>query len=99
MAESAKTELQQLVKATGGWFSGWKGKAGIKAADRNGNGFVDECEIENLIQFAHKELVKWKKEVCNYILVDIFFQVTPCLEVQVSRSSMSYNPPANKHNE
>lgn len=52
----SKTELQQLVKATGGWFSGWKGKAGIKAADRNGNGIVDECEIENLIQFAHKEL-------------------------------------------
>ncbi|KAI3767384.1 hypothetical protein L2E82_17482 [Cichorium intybus] len=52
----SKKELREIVKATGGWFSGWKGKAGIRTADRNGNGFVDECEIENLIQFAQKEL-------------------------------------------
>ncbi|KAK9048746.1 hypothetical protein SSX86_032287 [Deinandra increscens subsp. villosa] len=52
----SKSELRQIVRATGGWFSGWKGKAGIKSADKNGNGFVDESEIENLIQFAQKEL-------------------------------------------
>ncbi|PWA39115.1 parvalbumin [Artemisia annua] len=52
----SKTELRQIVKANGGWFSRWKGRAGIKSADKNGNGFVDECEIENLIQFAQKEL-------------------------------------------
>ncbi|KAL4583583.1 hypothetical protein LXL04_008161 [Taraxacum kok-saghyz] len=54
----SKKELREVVKATGGWFSGWKGKAGIKSADKNGNGFVDECEIQNLIQFAQKELEK-----------------------------------------
>ncbi|KAK9066728.1 hypothetical protein SSX86_014051 [Deinandra increscens subsp. villosa] len=52
----SKSELRQIVRATGGWFSGWKGKAGVKSADKNGNGFVDESEIENLIQFAQKEL-------------------------------------------
>lgn len=52
----SRKELRQVVKATGGWFSGLKGSAGIKSADKNGNGFVEEYEIENLIQFAHKEL-------------------------------------------
>ncbi|KAJ9567561.1 hypothetical protein OSB04_003527 [Centaurea solstitialis] len=52
----SRKELQQVVKATGGWFSRLKGTAGIKSADKNGNGFVDGCEIENLIQFAQKEL-------------------------------------------
>lgn len=52
----SKKELRQVVKATGGWFSRWKGTAGISSADKNGNGFVDECEIENLIQFAQREL-------------------------------------------
>ncbi|KAJ0754699.1 putative EF-hand domain-containing protein [Helianthus annuus] len=52
----SKSELRQIIKATGGWFSGLKGRAGIKSADKNGNGYVDECEIENLIQFAQKEL-------------------------------------------
>ncbi|KAJ9567559.1 hypothetical protein OSB04_003525 [Centaurea solstitialis] len=49
-------ELRQVVSATGGWFSRWKGTAGIKSADKNGNGFIDGCEIENLIHFAYKEL-------------------------------------------
>ncbi|MFS7972687.1 putative EF-hand domain-containing protein [Helianthus anomalus] len=52
----SKSELRQIVRATGGWFSSWKGKAGIKSADKNGNGFVDGCEIENLVHFAQKEL-------------------------------------------
>ncbi|KAM0032737.1 putative EF-hand domain-containing protein [Helianthus debilis subsp. tardiflorus] len=52
----SKSELRHIVRATGGWFSRWKGKAGIKHADKNGNGFVDGCEIENLVHFAQKEL-------------------------------------------
>ncbi|KAL8230900.1 hypothetical protein R6Q57_000678 [Mikania cordata] len=52
----SKSELQQVVRVTGGWFSSWKGRSGIKSADMNRNGFVDESEIENLIQFAQKEL-------------------------------------------
>ncbi|KAL9999797.1 putative EF-hand domain-containing protein [Helianthus debilis subsp. tardiflorus] len=52
----SKSELRQIVRATGGWFSRWKGKAGIKSTDKNGNGFVDGCEMENLVHFAQKEL-------------------------------------------
>ncbi|KAL9999796.1 putative EF-hand domain-containing protein [Helianthus debilis subsp. tardiflorus] len=52
----SKSELRQIVRATGGWFSRWKGRAGMKSADKNGNGYVDECEIENLINFAQNEL-------------------------------------------
>ncbi|MFS8009158.1 hypothetical protein Hanom_Chr14g01281311 [Helianthus anomalus] len=35
-----KSELRQIVKATRGWFSGLKGRAKIKFADKNGNGYV-----------------------------------------------------------
>ncbi|KVI06637.1 Calcium-binding EF-hand [Cynara cardunculus var. scolymus] len=52
----SRKELRRVLRATGGWFTWWKGNAGIKSADKNGNGFVDGCEIENLVQFAQKEL-------------------------------------------
>ncbi|MFS8001029.1 hypothetical protein Hanom_Chr13g01185471 [Helianthus anomalus] len=37
---SNQTQLRHIVKATGGWFSGLKGRAGIKFADKNGNIYV-----------------------------------------------------------
>ncbi|KDP38365.1 hypothetical protein JCGZ_04290 [Jatropha curcas] len=52
----SKEELADAVRVKKGWFARWKGKRGIKSADSNGNGFVDENEINNLIGFAQKHL-------------------------------------------
>ncbi|KDP38366.1 hypothetical protein JCGZ_04291 [Jatropha curcas] len=49
-------ELADAVRVKGGWFARWKGQRGIKSADSDGNGFVDENEIDNLIEFAQKHL-------------------------------------------
>ncbi|KAL7245172.1 hypothetical protein ACSBR2_000490 [Camellia fascicularis] len=52
----SKNELREAVRAAGGWFSTWNSSHGIKSADKNGNGFVDENEINNLADFAQKKL-------------------------------------------
>lgn len=52
----SKSELREAIRATGGWFSRWKGKRGVKSADTDGNGFIEESEIKNLMEFALKEL-------------------------------------------
>ena len=52
----SKKELADAVRESGGWFARWKGKRGIRSADSNGNGFVDENEISNLVEFAQKIL-------------------------------------------
>ncbi|KAL9385915.1 hypothetical protein Peur_022925 [Populus x canadensis] len=52
----SKDELSDAVRGNGGWFAGWKAKRGVGSADSNGNGFVDESEIGNLVEFAQKHL-------------------------------------------
>ncbi|KAM7517077.1 hypothetical protein LguiA_006660 [Lonicera macranthoides] len=52
----SRDELREAVRANGGWFSKWKGKRGMKSADINGNGFIDESEIISLLDFAEKVL-------------------------------------------
>ncbi|MCD7467707.1 hypothetical protein HAX54_005272 [Datura stramonium] len=53
----SKEELQEAVRANGGgWFSRLKGSHGIKVADSNGDGFIDENEFNNLVDFAQRNL-------------------------------------------
>ncbi|KAL3571594.1 hypothetical protein D5086_025498 [Populus alba] len=52
----SKDELSDAVRGNGGWFAGWKARRGVGSADSNGNGFVDESEIGNLVEFAQKHL-------------------------------------------
>ncbi|KAL0438708.1 UNVERIFIED_CONTAM: hypothetical protein Slati_2353800 [Sesamum latifolium] len=49
-------ELRQVVRSKGGWFSKWKAKRGVKAADKNHNKVIDDDEIGNLVEFAKKHL-------------------------------------------
>lgn len=52
----SKEELREAIRVTGGWFSGWKSSQAVRTADADGNGFVDENEIHNLVDFAEKHL-------------------------------------------
>ncbi|KAF9687573.1 hypothetical protein SADUNF_Sadunf02G0107500 [Salix dunnii] len=52
----SKDELSDAVRGNGGWFAGWKGKRGIRLADSNGDGVIDESEIDMLAAFAQKHL-------------------------------------------
>ncbi|KAJ4966962.1 hypothetical protein NE237_018811 [Protea cynaroides] len=52
----SKVELQQALRTVGGWFNQWNGGHGIRSADANGNGFIDDNEIQNLASFAEKHL-------------------------------------------
>ncbi|KAJ6954965.1 hypothetical protein NC652_006415 [Populus alba x Populus x berolinensis] len=54
----SKDELADAVRGNGGWFAGWKGKRGVKAADANGNGVIDDSEIDMLAAFAQKHLAR-----------------------------------------
>ncbi|KAL0360823.1 UNVERIFIED_CONTAM: hypothetical protein Sradi_3766800 [Sesamum radiatum] len=49
-------ELREAVRAKGGWFSKWKAKRGLKTADKNHNGVIDDDEIGNFVEFAKKHL-------------------------------------------
>ncbi|KAF7137802.1 hypothetical protein RHSIM_Rhsim07G0229100 [Rhododendron simsii] len=52
----SRDELQQAIRTTGAWFPGWKAKHGIKAADVNGDGFIDDSELKSLMEFAENNL-------------------------------------------
>lgn len=52
----SKGELSRAIRATGCWFSRHKCKEAVGSADLNRNGFIDEDEIEELVEFAQKRL-------------------------------------------
>ncbi|RCV14004.1 hypothetical protein SETIT_2G392400v2 [Setaria italica] len=52
----SRKELREAIRRRGAWFSGLRALFAIRSADRNHNGFVDDSEIEGLIQFAEREL-------------------------------------------
>ncbi|KAF8030528.1 hypothetical protein BT93_E2842 [Corymbia citriodora subsp. variegata] len=52
----SKEELQELLRSHGKHFSGWKSKRALGHADANGDGYIDENEMINLVEFAKKQL-------------------------------------------
>lgn len=52
----SKEELQDITRITGGWFSRWRSRQAVSCADANGDGFIDDNEISNLLEFAKKQL-------------------------------------------
>ncbi|KAF9622516.1 hypothetical protein IFM89_031920 [Coptis chinensis] len=50
----SKDELRDALKSVGGWFTTWKSWRGVKSADANGNGFIDDSEMKHLVSFAEK---------------------------------------------
>ncbi|XP_019172622.1 PREDICTED: uncharacterized protein LOC109168026 [Ipomoea nil] len=53
-----REELQEAIHAIGGRLCWFKGRQGMKAADGNdnGNGFIDDNEMDKLVDFAQKNL-------------------------------------------
>ncbi|KAJ6679143.1 EF-HAND PAIR PROTEIN [Salix purpurea] len=49
-----KDELAEAVRRRGEWFPVLKAWKGIRSADSNRNGVVDDIEITNLVEFAQK---------------------------------------------
>nr|GMC50450.1 Calcium-binding EF-hand [Ipomoea batatas] len=52
----SREELREAIRAAGVRFSWLKGRKGMKAVDGNGNGFIDDCEIDKLVEFAQMNL-------------------------------------------
>ncbi|KAL3514504.1 hypothetical protein ACH5RR_027221 [Cinchona calisaya] len=52
----SKGELREAIRSRGGWFTRWKSKDGLKVADKDGNGYIDDDEIVHLKDFALKHL-------------------------------------------
>lgn len=52
----SKTELRNAIRSSGAWFSGRKSGRGMNEADINHDGFIDDDEIENLLDFAEKKM-------------------------------------------
>ncbi|CAI9115744.1 OLC1v1016734C1 [Oldenlandia corymbosa var. corymbosa] len=50
----SQEELRQAARAMGCWFTKMKAKAGLKSADKNDNGHIDDDEIINLKDFVLK---------------------------------------------
>lgn len=45
----SRAELEEAIRVTGGWFARWKGQKGLRLADSNGNGLIDDSELKNLV--------------------------------------------------
>nr|GMC54276.1 Calcium-binding EF-hand [Ipomoea batatas] len=52
----SREELREAIRAAGVRFSWLKGRKGMKAVDGNGNGFIDDSEIDKLVEFAQMNL-------------------------------------------
>ena len=49
-----KAELRRGVRHNGGLIASWRSGRAFKSADTNHDGFIDENEFKNLVQFADK---------------------------------------------
>nr|DAD21580.1 TPA_asm: hypothetical protein HUJ06_023043 [Nelumbo nucifera] len=53
----SRKELQHAIRSVGGWFASWKNASGgINSADVNGDGYIDDTEINYLLDFAEKHM-------------------------------------------
>ncbi|KAL8473173.1 hypothetical protein ACS0TY_029456 [Phlomoides rotata] len=52
----SQKELRQAIRSCGGWFSNRKSGRGMSEADLNGSGYVDEQEIDWLLDFAETSM-------------------------------------------
>ncbi|XP_066400368.1 probable calcium-binding protein CML22 [Miscanthus floridulus] len=52
----SRRELREAIGHRGAWFASVKAWCAVRRADMDRNGFVDDCEMESLVEFAENEL-------------------------------------------
>lgn len=53
----SREELEDALRSMRVWFGSWKARQGMKLADSDRNGTIDNAkEIEKLVQFAQQRL-------------------------------------------
>ncbi|KAL0430338.1 UNVERIFIED_CONTAM: hypothetical protein Sradi_0659800 [Sesamum radiatum] len=52
----SRAELKEAIRSRGKWFSGRKSRHGMIEADADGDGYIDEHEINSLLDFAQRKL-------------------------------------------
>ncbi|XP_066392776.1 probable calcium-binding protein CML17 [Miscanthus floridulus] len=52
----SRRELREAIRRLGACFASVKAWCAVRRADRDRNGFVDDCEMESLVEFAEDEL-------------------------------------------
>jgi calmodulin len=52
----SRDELRQAMRAIRARFTRWRSRQGINYADADGDGYIDDNEIDGLIEFAQKSL-------------------------------------------
>ena len=52
----SRDELRRAMRAIRARFTGWRSKQGISYADTDGDGYIDDSEVDGLIEFAQKNL-------------------------------------------
>ncbi|EEF52422.1 conserved hypothetical protein [Ricinus communis] len=48
----SRVELVSAIRTFGGWFQGVRAWWNVRAADSDGSGYIDEHEVDNLVDFA-----------------------------------------------
>jgi calmodulin len=52
----SRDELRRAMRAIRARFTGWRSRQGINYADADRDGYIDDNEIDGLIEFAQKSL-------------------------------------------
>lgn len=52
----SRDELRRALRAIRSRFTGWRSRQGISYADADGDGYIDDSEVDGLIEFAQKNL-------------------------------------------
>ncbi|XP_062199223.1 polcalcin Phl p 7-like [Phragmites australis] len=52
----SRDELRRAMRAIRARFTGWRSKRGISYADADGDGYIDDNEVDGLIEFAQTNL-------------------------------------------
>ncbi|KAF7138831.1 hypothetical protein RHSIM_Rhsim07G0229300 [Rhododendron simsii] len=57
----SRDELKEAIRSTRAWFPGWKASRGVKAADVNGDGFIDDIYVDRKRVMTIDQFTEWMR--------------------------------------